>query len=293
MMRQLQREFDPVAREKGLELRFVIPGATIRSDRRLLRRLLQNLISNAIKYTPSGKVLVGARRRGSRLQLQVLDTGLGIPQTKQKMVFREFQRLEEGARVARGLGLGLSIVQRIAQTLRMGLTLSSQSGRGSVFSIETPVVADVAPVQQQAQAVPTALAPLAGLSVLAIDNEPAIIDGMKLLLGGWGCQVAVAQGRAEALAALARKRPDIILADYHLDEGDNGLDVIEALRHADRRGRGAARGELPAVLLTADRGPVVREAAALAEVHILNKPLKPAALRALLAQLRVTRLAAE
>jgi Na+/proline symporter/signal transduction histidine kinase len=293
MMRQLQREFEPVAREKGLELRFVIPSATIRSDRRLLRRLLQNLISNAIKYTPNGKVLVGARRRGSKLQLQVLDTGLGIPQTKQKMVFREFQRLEEGARVARGLGLGLSIVQRIAQTLKMGLTLSSQPGRGSVFTVETPVAAVSAPVQQQPETRPTALAPLAGLSVLAIDNEPAIIDGMKLLLGGWGCHVAVAQGRAEALAALRKKRPDIILADYHLDEGDNGLDVIEALRLADSRGRGAARGELPAVLLTADRGPVVRDAAALAEVHILNKPLKPAALRALLAQLRVTHVAAE
>jgi signal transduction histidine kinase len=293
MMRQLQREFDPVAREKGLELRFVIPSATIRSDRRLLRRLLQNLVSNAIKYTPSGKVLVGARRRGSKLQIQVLDTGLGIPQTKQKMVFREFQRLEEGARVARGLGLGLSIVQRIAQTLKIGLSLSSQSGRGSVFSIEMPIVADVVPAQQQAEQRPTMLAPLAGLSVLAIDNEPAIIDGMKLLLGGWGCHVAVAQGRAQALEALGRKRPDIILADYHLDEGDNGLDVIEALRNADHRRRGPQGGTLPAVLLTADRGPVVRDAAALADVHILNKPLKPAALRALLAQLRVTRLAAE
>ncbi len=289
-MRQLQREFEPVAREKGLELRFVIPSATVRSDRRLLRRLLQNLISNAIKYTPEGKVLVGARRRGGKLVLQVLDTGLGIPASKQKIVFREFQRLEEGARVARGLGLGLSIVQRIAQTLKLGLALASQPGRGTAFSIEAPIVAEpalalVPPAEQQ----PSALTPLAGLSVLAIDNEPAIIDGMKLLLGGWGCHVMVATSRQDALGTMARRRPDVIVADYHLDEGDNGLDVIAALRAADTSGRPA----LPAVLLTADRGPLVRDQAAQSDVHLLNKPLKPAALRALLAQLRVTRLAAE
>ncbi|MGL4728839.1 MAG: PAS domain-containing hybrid sensor histidine kinase/response regulator [Bosea sp. (in: a-proteobacteria)] len=294
MMRQLQREFEPVAREKGLDLRFVIPSANIRSDRRLLRRLLQNLISNAIKYTPSGKVLVGARRRGGKLMLQVMDTGMGIPASKQKLVFREFQRLEEGARVARGLGLGLSIVQRIAQTLKISLALVSHPGRGSMFSIEMPLGADVVAMAVQAETQPTTLTPLAGLSVLAIDNEPTIIDGMKLLLGGWGCHVAVAHNRAEALASLAARRPDIILADYHLDEGDNGLDVIEALRHADalRQVRSGHR-PLAAVLLTADRGPVVRDAASLADVHLLNKPLKPAALRALLAQLRVTRLAAE
>jgi Na+/proline symporter/signal transduction histidine kinase len=301
MMRQLQREFEPVAREKGLELRFVIPAGTVRSDRRLLRRLLQNLISNAIKYTPSGKVLVGARRRGGRMVLQVLDTGMGIPASKQKLVFREFQRLEEGARVARGLGLGLSIVQRIAQTLKLSLALVSHPGRGSAFSLEIPLASDVVAMAAQASPQPNALAPLAGLSVLAIDNEPAIIDGMKLLLGGWGCHVAVARNRAEALAAMDGRRPDIILADYHLDEGDNGLDVIEALRAEDARRAGldrrrrGGRGAQPlsAVLLTADRGQLVREAAGLADVHILNKPLKPAALRALLAQLRVTRIAAE
>ena len=141
IFRQLQREFEPVAREKGLALTFVPSSLTVRSDRRLLRRLLQNLVSNAIKYTPSGRVLVGVRRRGPCLVIEVWDTGLGIPASKQKIVFREFQRLDQGAKVARGLGLGLSIVERIGRVLDHAITLSSEPGRGSVFRVEVPVVA--------------------------------------------------------------------------------------------------------------------------------------------------------
>src|SRR5215213_2170814 len=141
LFRQLQREFEPFARERGLRLTFVTSSRTIRSDRRLLRRLLQNLVSNAIKYTPSGRVLVGARRRSGCLVLEVWDTGLGIPASKQKVVFREFQRLDQGAKVARGLGLGLSIVERIGRVLDHSVTLSSEPGRGSVFRVAVPVVA--------------------------------------------------------------------------------------------------------------------------------------------------------
>ena len=129
LMRQLQREFEPSAQEKGLKLVFMPTSLTLRSDRRLLRRLLQNLISNAIKYTPNGKVLIGCRRRGNQVAVEVIDTGLGIPQSKQKTVFREFQRLDQGAKVARGLGLGLSIVQRIARALDHGLTLDWRRAR--------------------------------------------------------------------------------------------------------------------------------------------------------------------
>ena len=145
MFRQLQLEFDPIAGERRLAITFVPSALTVRSDRRLLRRLLQNLISNAIKYTPSGRVLVGARRRGDRVSLQVWDTGLGIPASKQKLVFHEFQRLDQGAKVARGLGLGLSIVERIARVLDHPIALSSEPGRGSVFRVEVPIAAAQAP----------------------------------------------------------------------------------------------------------------------------------------------------
>lgn len=287
LFRQLQREFGPMAREKGLTLRFVPSRLAIRSDRPLMRRLLQNLVSNAIKYTPSGQVLVGARRRAGRLRFEVWDTGLGIPASKHKAVFREFQRLDQGAKAARGLGLGLSIVERIARVLDHPISLQSEPGRGSVFRVEAPL----APTQ--ATAVPVAeprrspATPLSGLTVLAIDNEPSIVEGMRTLLTGWGCEVTTASCLEGAVAA-ARSgpaTPEVIIADYHLDEG-NGLDAIAALRKA-------FGGDRPALLLTADRSPAVREEAGARGVHVLNKPVKPAALRALLAQWRVNRIAAE
>src|SRR6186713_443542 len=139
MLRQLAVEFSPLAREKGLELAFVPSTRAVRSDRRLLRRLLQNLVSNAIKYTPEGRVLIGCRPRDGRLRIDVYDTGLGIPQSKKRTIFREFQRLDQGAKVARGLGLGLSIVERIARVLDHTVELESRPGRGSHFSVEVPL----------------------------------------------------------------------------------------------------------------------------------------------------------
>src|SRR5207244_11134886 len=139
LLRQLELEFSPLAREKGLNLTFAPCSLTVRSDRRLLRRLLQNLVSNAIKYTPNGRVLVGCRRQGPRLRIDVYDTGVGIPQSKRRTIFREFQRLDQGAKIARGLGLGLSIVERIARVLGHKLDLASPAGRGPHFSLEVPL----------------------------------------------------------------------------------------------------------------------------------------------------------
>ncbi|WP_406856396.1 hybrid sensor histidine kinase/response regulator [Alsobacter sp. KACC 23698] len=287
ILNQLKLEFEPVAREKGLRLTFMPCSLTVRSDRRLLRRLLQNLVSNAIKYTMKGRVLVGCRRRRGRLRLEVWDTGLGIPPSKQKAVFREFQRLDQGARAAPGLGLGLSIVERIGRVLDHPIRLQSQLGRGSVFTVELPVAAPLPAMAAQRDARPTVAAPLAGMAVLCIDNEPAILNGMTTLLTGWGCAVLAAPGLKEAQAALRRRklRPDVVIADYHLDEGD-GIEAITALRWK-------LGADLPAVLVTADRTPAVRDLASEKDIHVLNKPLKPAALRALLAQWRATRAAAE
>jgi len=291
LLHRLEVEFTPLAREKGLTLVFMPCSQSVRSDRRLLRRLLQNLISNAIKYTPAGGVLIGCRRRGERLRVEVYDTGIGIPQTKRRAVFKEFHRLDQGARVARGVGLGLSIVQRIGRVLDCDVALKSQVGRGSRFSVEVPCAAGGAPALDL-RAMPLVDAGrLDGMVVLCIDNERAILDGMETLLGGWGCRVIKAADIAEALASLNANRlePDVLLVDYHLD-GGNGIAAISELRR--RFGRQDGR-DVPAIVITADRSLHVREAARAEGAHLLNKPVKPASLRALMAQWRVQRVAAE
>jgi Na+/proline symporter/signal transduction histidine kinase len=291
LLQRLDVEFVPLAREKGLALRFMPCALTVRSDRRLLRRLLQNLVSNAIKYTPSGSVLVGCRRRGGKLRIDVYDTGIGIPHGKRRAVFKEFHRLDQGARVARGVGLGLSIVERIARVLDCEVALKSVVGRGSRFSVEVPRAAAAAASPVVAAMTRTGAGRLTGTVALCIDNDRSILDGMEKLLGGWGCRVLTAADLTEALAAMDSSglEPDGLLVDYHLD-GGNGIAAIAELRR--RLGRQLGR-DLPAILITADRSLHVREEAQVEGVHLLNKPIKPASLRVLITQWRVQRVAAE
>jgi Na+/proline symporter/signal transduction histidine kinase len=286
LLRQIELEFVPLAAAKGLELTFAPCALVVRSDRRLLRRLIQNLVSNAIKYTPKGRVLVGCRRRGGDLRIDVYDTGVGIPQSKWRDIFIEFHRLDQGARIARGLGLGLSIVERVARVLDCKIELESETGRGSHFAVivrrsnEAPVEL---PARESAR---VDSSQLAGVVALCVDNEPSVLDGMETLLRGWECQVLKAPDLAFALTAISESSlmPNGLLVDYHLDQG-NGIEAIGALR---RR-----YGDLPAILITADRSPAVREQAREEGIQVLHKPIKPAALRALLAQWRVLRVAAE
>jgi Na+/proline symporter/CheY-like chemotaxis protein len=285
LLHQIELEFAPLARTKGLDLTFVPCSLVVRSDRRLLRRLVQNLVSNAIKYTPSGRVLVGGRRRGDQLRIDVYDTGVGIPESQQRDIFVEFHRLDQGARIARGLGLGLSIVERVARVLACKIEVDSTAGRGSRFSVMVPLSNAVAinlPPRDEIRFDPSQLV---GTTALCIDNEPSVLDGMETMLHGWGCEVIKAPDLAIALAALEESptAPNGLLVDYHLDQG-NGIEAIMALR--------ARCGDLPAILITADRSPAVREQARAQGIQLLNKPLKPAALRALLAQWRVLRVAA-
>ncbi|MCJ8142797.1 hybrid sensor histidine kinase/response regulator [Ancylobacter sp. A5.8] len=287
IFRQLELEFAPLAKEKGLRLTFMPTSAAVRSDRRLLRRLLQNLVSNAIKYTPQGRVLIGVRHRRGRVRVEVLDTGVGVPPSKQKLIFKEFQRLDQGAKAARGLGLGLSIVERLARVLDHPLQLASTPGRGTTFTVDVPSAPPIPALERHS---PPAAAPagtLTGLNVLCIDNDPAILDGMETLLTGWGCRVIKASEVGEALATLREKRlrPDALLIDYHLDDNDG----IEATKHL----RWKLGQSLPAALITADRSRRVRDTARETEMEVLNKPVRPAALRALLAQWRAMRIAAE
>ena len=285
LMRQIELEFAPLAAAKGLDLTFVPCSLVVRSDRRLLRRLVQNLVSNAIKYTPSGRVLVGCRRRGENLRIDVYDTGLGIPLSKQRDIFVEFHRLDQGAKIARGLGLGLSIVERVARVLGGAVEVNSVVDRGSHFAVSVPLsnVASVnLPLREETRVDP---GQMIGTAALCIDNEPSVLDGMETLLRGWGCEVIKAPDLGAALAAIAESpiMPNGLLIDYHLDEG-NGIEAIVALRRRC--------GELPAILITADRSPAVREQARAEGIQVLHKPIKPAALRALLAQWRVLRVAA-
>ena len=285
LMRQIELEFAPLAGAKGIEFKYVPCGLVVRSDRRMLRRLVQNLVSNAIKYTPAGRVLLGCRRRGNSLRIDVYDTGVGIPEAKLRDIFVEFHRLDQGAKIARGLGLGLSIVERIARVLGSEVEVQSVLGRGSHFAVTVPR-SNAKPVEMPARE-DTRVDPahLAGTTALCIDNEPAVLDGMETLLRGWGCDVIKAPGLEQALEAVAKSAtpPNGLLVDYHLDQG-TGIEAIAALR--------ARYGDLPAILITADRSPAVREQARDGNIQLLHKPLKPAALRALLAQWRMMRAAA-
>src|SRR5262245_54589812 len=286
LLRQLEVEFTPLAQEKGLALKFVPCSLAVQSDRRLLRRLLQNLVSNAIKYTPKGRVLVGCRPHDGRLRIDVYDTGLGIPASKKRAIFQEFYRLDQGAKAARGLELGLSIVERIARVLDYRITVSSAVGRGSQFSVEVPLSPVIPATRHQRMAREVDRVQLSGITVLCIDNDLTILDGMETLLAGWGCRVFKAPDLKAAIEVVAEAKiaPDGLLVDYHLDEG-NGIAAITELR----RRFGA---DLTAILTTADRSPHVREDARANGIQLLNKPIKPAALRALLTQWRLQRVAA-
>ena len=281
----LKMEFEPMAREAGLEIRFVTTSIWVHTDRSLLRRILQNLIGNAVKYTLKGRVLIGVRLRGELASIEVLDTGIGIPKDKQRIVFQEFLRLDPRATRARGLGLGLSIVERISRILEHPIGVHSTPGRGSRFTISARIVSP-APVAQSVPANEGPRGALASAMVLCIDNEPEVLDGMRFMLEGWGCQVVVTRDAKSAIAALtdSGQIPSIIVADYHLDNG-TGADAVLAIR--------AHFGiDLPSVIVTADHSPEVQRQLRELELTLLRKPLKAAALRAVLMQ-SMRRMAAE
>ena len=207
---------------------------------------------------------------------------------KRREIFKEFHRLDQGARIARGLGLGLSIVERIARVLDHPIRLKSVVAKGSLFAVEIPTAAPLPAMAAQRQMVPTAGTPLIGMTILCIDNEPKILEGMALLITGWGCTVREAQS-ITALDEITRSgepAPDIIIADYHLDDGD-GIAAIQSLR-------AAYEADVPALLITADRSADVRNEAEKHGISLQHKPVRPAALRAYLTQIAgLRRLAAE
>jgi CheY-like chemotaxis protein/anti-sigma regulatory factor (Ser/Thr protein kinase) len=285
-MRSLEIEFTPLARAKGLGLTFVSCSLPVQSDRLLLRRLLQNFISNAIKYTPHGRVMVGCRRRGPSLQICVFDTGVGIPVVKRGEIFKEFHRLEQGARIARGLGLGLSIVERLARVLSHRIGIEANAGGGSMFSVTVPIASAIDHTAALTSATPLLRTPIFGALIVCIENDLKILDGMKTLLKAWNAEVIAATDPDAAIEAIEAAGGNVtgLLVDYHLDRG-NGVAAIRDIRR--RFGE-----NIPAILITADRSPHVRAAAREENIAVLNKPVKPASLRALLGQWRIQQVVA-
>jgi signal transduction histidine kinase/CheY-like chemotaxis protein len=275
LLKKIEVEFAPLARERGIALHIVSSRANVLADRMLVGRIVQNLVSNAVKYTaPGGKVLVGMRRRGNRMRIDVIDTGIGFNKDQHRLLFAEFSRLERGARMAQGLGLGLSIVQRLVTALGLTLELDSVEVRGSSFSLYLPITRGVQNETGVSSPAAEAMPGVLRHKVLCVDNERPILDAMEGLLRHWGCDVRTAL----SLKQIDRERllegwyPDLVLMDYHLDQ-TSGLDAIEWLRHN-------LGGHLPAALLTADRSPAVRTLAEERGIAVVTKPVKPAALRA-------------
>ena len=275
LLQSMKVEFSPVARDRGLALRVEQSGSWVRSDPRLLRRILQNLISNGLRYTPSGAVEVSTQVTDGQLEIAVTDTGLGIAPEHHAEIFEEFRRVGDVGRT-RGIGLGLAIVQRATRMLGYDMTLQSEVGRGSRFALQVPVGEVRARIDHHVS--PVRGGQLDGQAILVIDNEASILEGMTVLLQGWGCTVSAMRDAASAVARAAEVRPDIIIADYHFDHGATGDVAVEAVRSL-------CEGDIPAIVITADRTPELRERLGGLGLHVLQKPVKPAQLRALLTRL--------
>jgi len=276
----LVSEFQSVAAAAGLQLKHYIPRVAIKTDFRLLTRILRNFLSNACRYTDQGCVLVGARMRAGALRIEVWDTGRGIPEEELQSIFLEFNQLGIGRSAKRsGVGLGLAIVDRIASMLGYQVLVRSKPGRGSVFSIDVPL-AEAMPRERVAApaVVPQLGDPLPGRRLLVIDNEESILLSMAALLEQWGCTVVTATDEQSALTALDGVAPDAILADYHLDHGLTGWDVVLAVR-------GRFNQALPVVMITADRSDQCRQQLQGCGVPVLNKPVKPGKMRSVLSHL--------
>ena len=278
VLRELHLDFSPLAREKGLVLRIANSRAVINSDLILLKRIIRNLVSNALSYTNQGKVLVGCRRCGAQLRIQVWDTGIGIHAMDQKSIFDEFHQLHNPERDRRkGLGLGLSIVNRLAALMHYPIEISSRVNKGSMFAVTVPFVGTAATEISPPSVIVDRNADLSGRTILVIDDEPEILRGMKGLLEQWGCRVLAAGSIAEATAHVQASAscPAAIIADYRLRNHESGINAIACIRSLLKK-------DVPGLLITGDTAPARLQEAYASGFRILHKPVPPARLRALL-----------
>lgn len=279
LLMQLGDEFAPQAAACDLALSVVPSGVHLHTDRTLLQRALSNLISNAIRYTPTGRVLIGCRRRRDRLAIEVWDTGVGIPDSVLPLIFEEFRQLGPPPRVNdKGFGLGLAIVDRIVRLLDLKIEVRSQVGKGSRFALLVPLgdPADAHPEPEPARG-PVFGKPWAGLLAACIDTDPAASDALATLLGSWGCRTISAEGTDAALQVLGARTPDLIVADYRLDQTERGTDAVATIRQHHGRA-------IPAIIVCRDRTPALRGEVEALGCGFLAKPIQPAKLRAMISQ---------
>jgi len=283
LFERLQTDYALQARERNLEWRCPPTALTVRSDPVLLETLLRNLISNAIRYTPHGYVAIDCREVDGVARIAVEDSGVGIPRDKHQEIFREFLQLNNPERDgAKGLGLGLAIVDRLARLLDHRIELRSAPGKGSCFTLVVPLgSAPVAEEDDRDGMEPTLGIDLAGMLVLVVDDQAVVRDSMKTLLGRWGCEVMLADSEEAALAAARRASgiPELIIADYRLRDDRTGGQAIDRLRREFGR-------SIPALIITGDTAPErLREAQASGDM-LMHKPVPPGRLRALLRSVR-------
>ena len=290
LFQEISQTFRPIAEDRELRLVLRKTGLWVDADRAMLSQVLNNLVSNAIRYTREGGVLVGARRRGSQVRIDVWDTGIGIAPEHQAQVFDEFFQVSTGSqRASRGLGLGLATVKRLCQVMQVPIQLRSHPGRGTVFNLLLP---GSAPVPSEPVAPPAgASVDLAGLPVIVIDDERAILDGIEWLMKSWGCDVRCAETieQARALLAAGSAAPELLISDLRLREGHNGIEAIRQLRQDSR----TCFGQEPAALLvTGETSPDRLREIAGAGVPVLHKPVLPERLREAVASTLAARRAA-
>jgi signal transduction histidine kinase len=271
-------DFEPEARERGLQLRIHSLHQYVRSDPLLIERILRNLITNALRYTYSGGVLVGCRRCAQCLRIEVWDTGVGIAEDQQQRVFDEFVQIGNPERDRRkGLGLGLSIVKRLSALLQHPLELQSRAGRGSMFRLELPLGSKpVLSAPLAPQRIP-AVHDFSNRHILVVDDEQLVLEEVSALLQGWGAQVTTHASARDALDALSAgtPAPDLIIADYHLRADETGTEAVRSLRA--RFGK-----EIPAIMITGSTTPERIAEAKEGGFHLLLKPVMPAKLRTLI-----------
>lgn len=279
LLNNIAREFRQMALAESLTLDFVPSSAVVESDSQLLARILRNFLTNAIRYTRSGRILLGCRRRQDHVLLQVWDTGPGIPEDKLTEIFQEFKRIRpSGSQADKGLGLGLAIVDKISRMLGHEVTVSSVEGKGSVFSVRVPL----GQLRQDRPATDNSVASrlddgLSGARVWVIDNDQSICQGMKTLLEGWDCRVVTAVSLADLERQLVPESSpvDLILADYHLDNEENGVDVVGEINR--RRAVPA-----PVLMITANYTNELKQHIRELGYLLMNKPVKPLKLRSVL-----------
>jgi signal transduction histidine kinase/CheY-like chemotaxis protein len=279
MLKRIETTFAEAARERGLSLRVMPSNAWIRSDRILLERIIFNLVSNAIRYTPAGRVLVGCRKSGGKLRIEVWDTGVGIPADKHESIFGEFYRLKSDAGPA-GFGLGLAIVDRMSRLLHHAVNVRSAVGKGSCFSVTVDQVAAGAESGISAPAPKRRLGFSDRKLVVVLDNDRLVLEGMSGLITSWGCDVVAGENESAILEGLADygKLPDVIISDYHLHDNKKGIEAIAQLRRA-------LDAPIPAFLMSGDMDPEPLQAAQAKGYALLHKPVEPMTLRATLTQI--------